>query len=148
MNLIVIGDNVDAMCMAIWTANTNYAVLNKSPSIWTENFKKYVKKTPVIVSTTADQFMSRTVDETVECLKKNEFIPAFVVNSTDDIEYKMYVAVSEYIPSAVTYIRNENNENYNEFIDICRDYLLGKGIICDDNVIRTPKRRKRTSSEG
>ena len=47
------------------------------------------------------------------------------------------------MPNAVLYIHNKQNKDYNELIKITQGYLLGKGIIQNDNkTLRTPRKRK------
>ena len=54
MNLIIIGNNTDKIAMEIWKANTNYYILNKNPYLFSEDFKKFIDKKDVIVSTTSE----------------------------------------------------------------------------------------------
>lgn len=147
MNLIVIGDAVDDIAMDIWRGNTNYTVLNQSPSVWNKDFLKYIQKRDVIVSTTAEQFLTKTINETLEFMLTNKFIPIIIAKEKTDIEVNIYTGLSADIPSALLYTRNEENKDYDELLKITRGYLLGKGIINDDKTLRTPRKRKRTTTK-
>lgn len=148
MNLIVIGNNTDDIAMDIWKGNTNYMVLNQNPYIFGTAFKKYIKDKDVIVSTTSEQFIEKTINETIEFFLKNKFIPIIIVDGKKDIENNIFSAIDEYIPSALLYTRNKQNKDYNELIKIAQGYLLGKGIIENGNkALRTPRKRKKSTTE-
>ena len=148
MNLIVIGNNTDDIAMDIWKGNTNYMVLNQNPYIFGTAFKKYIKDKDVIVSTTSEQFIDKTINETIEFFLKIKFIPIIIADGKKDIENNIFSAIDEYIPSALLYTRNKQNKDYNELIKIAQGYLLGKGIIENGNkALRTPRKRKESTTE-
>ena len=143
MNLIIIGDDIEKIAMEIWKANTNYVILHKNPNVWSSEFIKYIKDKSVIVCTTAEQFEQKEINETLELFINNDFIPVLIANDKNSIESKMYTAMEDDIPSTVLYIQNKQNKDYNELIKITQGYLLGKGIIQNDNkTLRTPRKRK------
>lgn len=148
MNLILIGNDIDAVALDIWKANTNYTVLNQSPYVWNKQFTNFIENRPVIVVTTAEQFQSKQINETLDFMIDLKFIPIFIADNKTSIENKMYTALIDEIPSAVLWIKNKENKNYNELIKISQGYLLGKGIIKNDNkTLRTPRKRKKSTTQ-
>lgn len=149
MNLIIIGDNVDKMAIDIWKGNTNFTVLNKCPSIFDKRFINYIKDRAVIVTTTAEQFTQVAINDFIEFMTKYNFIPLFVAESKDkSMLHLMYTAVCDFIKDAVLYTKNDENKDYNEFIEIAKNYLNGKGMIeNEDNSIRAPRKRKASSTK-
>lgn len=148
MNLILIGNDIDAVALDIWKANTNYTVLNQSPYVWNKQFTNFIENRPVIVVTTAEQFQSKQINETLDFMIDLKFIPIFIADNKTSIENKMYTALIDEIPSAVLWIKNKENKNYNELVKISQGYLLGKGIIKNDNkTLRTPRKRKKSTTQ-
>lgn len=148
MNLILIGNNIDDIALDVWKGNTNYTVLNQNPYVWGKDFSDFISNKEVIVSTTSEQFQDKTINKTLEFMLTHKFIPVFIADDKKSIEHNMYTALCEEIPSAVIYTKNENKKDYNELIRIARGYLLGKGIIENDNkTLRTPRKRKKSTSE-
>ena len=143
MNILVIGENTDPIAMDIWRGNTNYMVLNQSPYVWGKDFLKFIKNKEVIVSTKSDQFESKDINEFVDWCKKHEFVPIFIADEgVHNFVDTMYVAVNELLPNSILYARNKEQKDYQMFLKLCRKYLLGKGIIENDN------KPVRTSEEG
>jgi hypothetical protein len=134
--------------MDMWKANTNYTVLNQSPYVWDKKFTKFIKNRPVIVVTTAQQFLNKSINDTLEFMITHEFVPIVVADDKDAIENNIYTALSSEIKSAVLYTRNEKNKDYEKLIKIAQGYLLGKGIIEDDNTtLRTPEEGEGTTTK-
>lgn len=148
MNLILIGNDTDSIALDIWKGNTNYMVLNKDPQIFSKQYALFTKNKEVIVSTTAAQFETKPINNVIETFKKLNFIPIFISKGEKDIVNNMYAVMKDEIPSSVLYIKNKANKDYDELIKIARGYLLGKGIIENgDKTIRTPRKRKTTTSK-
>lgn len=148
MNLILIGNDVDNFALDIWKANTNYTVLNKSPSVWSKLFKNYINNRDVIVVTTNDQFVNKDINDVIEFMNKNKFIPILIADNSKSIENNIYIALSDEIPSTLLYTKNKENKDYNELIKISQGYLLGKGIIENGNkTLRTPRKRKKSTTK-
>ena len=74
-------------------------------------------------------------------------IPILIADNETSFENTMYIALFDEIPNTVLYTRNKEQKDYGEFIKIAQGYLLGKGIEDNDRTIRTPKKRKRTTSK-
>lgn len=148
MNLILIGNDIDNFALDIWKANTNYTVLNKSPSLWSKLFKNYINNRDVIVVTTNDQFVNKDINDVIEFMNKNKFIPILIADNSKSIENNIYTALSDEIPSTLLYTKNKENKDYDELIKISQGYLLGKGIIENDNkTLRTPRKRKKSTTK-
>lgn len=147
MNLIVIGNDVDDIAMDIWRGNTNYVVLNNCPCLWNKDFLKYIKNKNVIVSATAAQVVTKTINEVIEFLTTHDFVPILIADDKKSIENNIYTGLSSEIPSTLLYTKNKENKDYNELLKITQGYLLGKGIINDNNTLRTPRKRKRTTAK-
>lgn len=148
MNLIIIGNDTDNIALDIWKGNTNYTVLNQSPYVWSNDFKKFIKDRPVIVSTTSEQFVEKNINDVIEFMIKNEFIPILIADDKKAIENNIYTALSDSILSSLLYIRNKENKDYDELIKRTQGYLLGKGIIENGNkTLRTPRKRKKSATE-
>lgn len=148
MNLILIGNDIDELALDVWRANTNYTVLNQSPFVWGKDFSKFIQNRPVIVVTTSDQFVDRNINDVIELFMDKEFIPIIVADNDKAIERNIYTALSDDIPSALLYTKNEKNKDYNELLRISQGYLLGKGIIQNGNkTIRTSRKRKKSSTQ-
>lgn len=148
MNLILIGNDIDNFALDIWKANTNYTVLNKSPSLWSKLFKNYINDRDVIVVTTNDQFVNKDINDVIEVMNKNKFIPILIADNSKSIENNIYTALSDEIPSTLLYTKNKENKDYDELIKISQGYLLGKGIIENGNkTLRTPRKRKKSTTK-
>lgn len=148
MNLILIGNDIDNFALDIWKANTNYTVLNKSPSLWSKLFKNYINNRDVIVVTTNDQFVNKDINDVIEFMNKNKFIPILIADNSKSIENNIYTALSDEIPSTLLYTKNKENKDYDELIKISQGYLLGKGIIENGNkTLRTPRKRKKSTTK-
>lgn len=148
MNLILIGNDIDNFALDIWKANTNYTVLNKSPSVWSNLFKNYINDRDVIVVTTNDQFVNKDINDVIEFMNKNKFIPILIADNSKSIENNIYTALSDEIPSTLLYTKNKENKDYDELIKISQGYLLGKGIIENGNkTLRTPRKRKKSTTK-
>lgn len=148
MNLILIGNDIDNFALDIWKANTNYTVLNKSPSVWSKLFKNYINNRDVIVVTTNDQFVNKDINDVIEFMNKNKFIPILIADNSKSIETNIYTALSDEIPSTLLYTKNKENKDYDELIKISQGYLLGKGIIENGNkTLRTPRKRKKSTTK-
>ena len=146
MNLIIIGDDVDKIAKDIWKANTNYYIINQSPYVFDKKFIKFIKNKRVIVCTTVEQFADKDFNTVVDFMNDNKFIPIFVTDSNDTIENRIYIAIDDYVENCVLYLKNKKNEDYDNLIKICGDYLLGKGLINNDTTLRTSGEGEETSS--
>jgi hypothetical protein len=146
MNLVIIGNDVDDIALDIWKGNTNFTVLNKSPYLWGTNFLEYIKGKEVIVTTTDEQFKSKTTNQFLEYLDKYEFIPIFISDGPEDFVNLMYTAVNELVQDAILYTRNEKNEEYDILIKMTKDYLF-KRKESNDKTVRTPRKRKTSTSK-
>lgn len=139
MNLVIIGNNTDEIAKDIWKGNTNYMILNQNPYMFGPAFAKFTENKDVIISTTSEQFESKTVDYVINWFKEHKYIPIFIADDKESMERKMHIAMEESIPSSILYTRNEKNKDYDVLVKIARGYLLGKGIIEDDDkTLRTP----------
>lgn len=146
MNLVVIGNDTDQICLDIWKGNTNYTVLNQNPYLWDERFIDYIKNRDVIVSTNTEQFQIKTINDFLEYMLAYDFIPIFIADNTDDFVNQMYAAVNDVLQESLLYMRNEKNEEYDILLKITKDYLF-KRKKCDDKTVRTPRKRKTSASK-
>lgn len=146
MNLIIIGDDVDKIAKDIWKSNTNYYIINQSPYVFDKKFIKFIKNKRVIVCTTVEQFADKDFNTVVDFMNDNKFIPIFVTDSNETIENRIYIAIDDYVENCVLYLKNKKNEDYDNLIKICGDYLLGKGLINNDTTLRTSGEGEETSS--
>lgn len=145
MNLLVIGENIDNIAMDMWKGNTNYCVLNNA-LVWNKEFLKYIKDRKVIVASTSTQFKDRPINDVIEFLTDNKFIPVLIAANKKSFENTMYTALVDEIPNTILFTKNKENKDYKEFIEIAKGYLLGKGLTDNDNkTISTPRKRKRTT---
>ena len=146
MNLVIIGNNTDNIAMDVWKNNTNFTVLNQNPYLWGKLFLEYINGKDVIVSTNTEQFESKTVNEFISYMVNYNFIPIFIADDDNDFVNKMYAAVNDILQDAILYKRNEKNEEYDIFLKITKDYLF-KRKESDDKTVRTPRKRKTSSSK-
>ena len=146
MNLVVIGNDTDKIALDIWKNNTNFTVLNQNPYLWGKLFLEYINGKDVIVSTNAEQFKNIPINKFLEHMEKHNFIPIFVADDEQDFVNMMYAAVHDILQDAVLFTRNEKNEGYDELIQITRDYLF-KRKESDDKTVRTPRKRKTSTSK-
>lgn len=148
MNILIIGKDVDGIAMDAWKANTNYTVLNMSPYLWGKDFKKFYKKhKELIITSTADQFLAKGVDDFIELMKEYEMIPIFIAEDKDAMERVMHTNVEEILPYSILYMGSKNCEKYPELISIIQGYLIGKGFDNGDNTISTPTEGEGTSAQ-
>lgn len=146
MNLVVIGNNTDDICLDIWKGNTNFTVLNRNPFLWGKNFLDYISNRDVIVSTTCEQFETKSINDFIEYMLKYKFIPIFIVDNDDDFGNNMYCAVNDILQDAILYKRNEKNEEYDVFLKITKEYLFKKDER-NDKTVRASGKRKAGSSK-
>ena len=146
MNLVIIGKDTDDIALDIWRANTNFTVLNQSPYLWGKNFLEYIDGKDIIVSTTADQFETKTINNFLEYMINHNFIPIFISDDETDFVNKMYGAINDILQDAILYKRNEKNEQYEMFLKITRDYLF-KRKESDDKAVRAPRKRKTSTTK-
>ena len=148
MNLVIIGTDVDDIAMDIWKANTNYTILNKNPDMFSAEFKKFIKNRPTISVIERSQIEAKQINDVIELFLKLDFIPILIADNKTSIEHTMYTTLDEYIPSALLYTKNKKREGYNKLLEIAQGYLLGKGIIINDNqTLRTSRKRKTATSK-
>lgn len=147
MNLLLIGEDIDDIALKIWEGNTNYMVINQSPDIFSKDFKRFSKDKDLIVVTTSEQFEKITVNDFINKMISLNFIPVFVVKDFDCLEYRMYGCVSDILKNSILYLKNENNTEFEDFVNLCRGYIVGKGLFEDDTVISTPRGGKEGSSK-
>lgn len=148
MNLLIVGKDVDDLALKVWEANTNYTVLNMSPYLWGKDFNKFYKKhNELIVTSTADQFISNGVNEFIGLMKKYEFIPIFIAEDKDAIERVMHTNVEEVLPYSILYMGSRKCDKYPELIKILQGYLLGKGFENGDNTVSTSTEGEGTATE-
>ena len=148
MNLIVIGNDADKIAMDIWQGNTNYLVLNKSPYIWDDEFKKFIKDRDVIVVTTNLQIAEKPVNMVLDNFKQNKFIPILIADERNSLEMQMYSVLEEDIPETLLYLRNEANKDYKEFIEMAQLRLnIRKEDEENDNTIRASKKGETTTTD-
>ena len=146
MNILLIGSNTEKIAKDIWSANTNYYIIGDNPDIWSDEFINFSKDKKLIVLIENDRILSKKVNDVIDDMFKYKYIPIIVTDFEDTIDYNIYSALSESIPETILYIRNDDDKEYNEFIKLTQDYLLGKGIISDEyNTLRTSKKGKRSS---
>lgn len=146
MNLILIGNDIDDTAKKIWTANTNYTILNKSPYLWNSMFDKFIEDKDFIVCTTSEQFKDKTINDTIDLFEKHNAIPIFIADNKDSFERTMHSAVEELLPNSVLYTKNKENKDFDVLIKLAQSYLLGKGLI-NDKTLRTPRKRKKSTSK-
>ena len=146
MNLVVIGNNTDEICLDIWKNNTNFTVLNKNPYLWGSDFIKFIEDNPVIVSTNTEQFINKSINDFIEYMRKYNFIPIFIADDCEDFVNIMYTAINDIIQDSVLFKRNENNEGYELLLKITKEYLFKRNDE-NDKIIRTPRKRKTGSTK-
>jgi hypothetical protein len=138
MNLLIIGEEVDELAKTVWKANTNYTIVNMSPFLWGNDFKKFSKKhKQLIITSTSAQFLTRGVDDFINLMSQYDMLPVFIAKDKDAIERAMHTNVEEIIPHSVLFIGNEKSEKYPELVELLQDYLKGFGN--GDNTIQTPR---------
>lgn len=147
MNLVIIGRDVDSVAMDIWKANTNYTILNKNPDMFSKQFASFIKGRPTIAVIEREQIETKPVNDVIELMLKLDFIPILIADNKTSVEHNMYTYLWEYIPSALLYVKNEKKTEYDKLVKIAQGYLLGKGIILNDNkTLRTSRKRKKSTS--
>lgn len=139
MNLLIIGNDVDELAKEVWKANTNYMILNMSPYLWGKDFKKFHKKhKELIITSTAEQFLAKGVDEFIELMQEHEMIPIFIAEDKESMERVMHTNVEEVLPYSLLYMGSRNCDKYPELIEILQGYITGKGFENGDNTVSTP----------
>lgn len=148
MNLLIVGNDVDNVAKDTWKANTNYMILNMSPYLWGKDFKKFQKKhKELIITSTADQFLAKGVDEFIELMTQYNMTPIFIAEDKDSIERVMHTNVEEILPYSVLYMGSKNCDKYSELIKILQGYITGKGFKNGDNTVSTPTEGEGTPAE-
>lgn len=148
MNLLIIGNDVDDLAKEVWTANTNYMVLNMSPYLWGKEFKKFHKKHPeLIITSTAGQFLQNGVDDFVNLMNEHNFQPVFIAEGKDSIERVMHTNVEEILPYSVLFMGARNTKEYTNLVNTLKGYISGKGFMDGDNIIPTPTEGEGTTNQ-
>lgn len=148
MNLLIIGNDVDELAKEVWTANTNYTVLNMSPYLWGKEFKKFHKShKDLIITSTAGQFLQNGIDDFVNLMNEYDFQPVFIAEDKESIERLMHTNVEETLPYSVLFMGARNTEEYKDLVSMLKGYISGKGFMDGDNIIPTPTEGEGTTTQ-
>ncbi len=146
-NILYIGKNTDNVLTDIWHLNTNYTVIQCN-DLNNKQFQDYIKKlkNPNITYITAEKLQEKhSINDVVAFCRKFNYTPIIVSRSNKDPEHICYLALEDMLKKTIEYRLNDENIEYEEFLDICSEYV--KGRRHDDNTIQTSGGRKRVSSE-
>lgn len=136
-NILFIGENVDNVLNDIWKLNTNYAVIQCS-DLKNRQFLDYVEtlEHPHITYMTGETLQKKhTINDVVDVCHKINYRPIIISRDNKDLEHICYLALEDFLQDAIEYRLNEHNEQYDEFLEICFDYVKGCGT--DDNSVST-----------
>lgn len=118
MNLMIIGDDTEQIAKDIWMKNTNYAIININE--FSKDLKHFIKNKEVILTTTPKVILNEPLGTILEFLKTNHCIPLIVSKSGEQI----YYGLSSEIEETLMYVENEENKDYDKFIEIAQGYLF------------------------
>ena len=95
---------------------------------------------------TAERLQEKhSINDVVAFCRKFNYTPIIVSRSNKDPEHICYLALEDMLQKTIEYRLNDENIEYEEFLDICNEYV--KGRRRDDNTIRTSEGGKSVSSE-
>lgn len=146
-NILFIGSNCDDRLNDLWKLNTNYTVL-QCTDLNNKQFQDYIKKlknsniTYMTAKTLQD---NHSINDVVSFCRKFHYTPVIISRDNKDSEHICYLALEDMLQRTIEYRLNEQNCEYEEFLDICREYV--KGCKRNDNTIQTSRRRKKLSSK-
>lgn len=144
MNLIIVGTNCYDLGKEIWTANTEYAVV-ESNNINDKHYKAYIKDKKTITIADAAQFKNKKVNDVLDEFLKNEQIPIFVAADKASFERLMYTNISPIILESLLICGTPDKKEYDEIIQTAKGYLYGKGMVSKvDKTVSTPRRRRKS----
>lgn len=144
MNLIIVGTNCYDLGKEIWTANTEYAVV-ESNNINDKHYKAYIKDKKTITIADAAQFKNKKVNDVLDEFLKNEQIPIFVAADKASFERLMYSNISPIILESLLICGTPDKKEYDEIIQTAKGYLYGKGMVSKvDKTVSTPRRRRKS----
>ncbi len=146
MNLIIVGTNCYDLGKEIWTANTEYAVV-ESNNINDKHYKAYIKDKKTITIADAEQFKDKEVNVVLDMFIKNQQIPIFVASDNASFERLMYTNISPIILESLLICGQPEKKEYDEIIQTAKGYLYGKGMVDKvDKTVSTPRRRRKVTT--
>lgn len=147
MNLIIIGTNCYALGKEIWSANTEYTLL-ESNNITDKHYKAYIKDKKTITIADAEQFKDKSVNAVLEMLQANKQIPIFVASDKKAFERLMYTNISPIILESLLICGTPDKADYDDIVNTAKGYLYGKGMVDKvDKTVSTPKRRRKPATK-
>lgn len=142
MNLIIIGNDTVKIAMDIWKNNTNYCVLGDIKNPYDKDLKAFIKNNKSILVVDTKKLYFKKINSVINYFTKNNIIPIFIADNKQETECKMYHAIVDYIKESVLFIKNENNESYDELLKITKKYMsIKRNNGENDTTIQSPKGR-------
>lgn len=128
-NILLIGakDILKKLGKDIWRKNTETYLVSVT-DIKDIDFKSFCFKSdaPILCIFDEGNLVKATVNEVMEFCEKFNFVPMFVTDSNKTITHSAFLTLNDRYRDSMEYTTNKNNEGYEEFVDICANYLHGK----------------------
>lgn len=147
MNLIVIGKDTDSIAISIWNKNTNFTILNKIKNLKNNGLLDYIDSHKVVLSVPTKTIIKTKVNYFIEFCLTHKCVPIFIAENKDDFVNTMYVAVNEQLKGTLLYTKNDENKDFEELLNIAKEYMSLKGFNFNDNAVRTPRKRKTSATK-
>ena len=135
-NILFIGKDCDDIITDIWRCNTNYMVI-QCINLNDKEFIHYIKslECPNITIITAEKLQeSHSINDVVAFCRKFHYTPIIVSRDNKDPEHICYLALEDMLQKTIEYRLNAEKIEYDEFLDICCDYV--KGCRHNDNSVQ------------
>lgn len=80
------------------------------------------------------------VDEFIQLCETNNLVPAFISSDTLAMPNTMYITLEGHLEHSVHYLFNNDHKDYDVFLSICKNILLGEEDV-DDNSLSSSEGR-------
>lgn len=137
---------VNKIATDIWHLNPTYCVIQCS-DLKNRQFKDYIKKLTYSQFVIVDSKVlteKDTINNVIDFCKNFHYTPVIITKERKkDQSHIVYLALEEAVENTVEYTLNEKMEDYEEFLDICNEYVKGNRL--NDKTIQTSGGRKKLS---
>lgn len=139
-NIILIGKNTKETSLDIWRINTGTYVVSVD-DIKDKNFISFILtcKSPIICNFDEEYLEKCHVNDMMDFCEKYNFIPMFISVHNKDLSHCAFLTLNDRFRESMEYTKNDNSEDYKEFIHICASYM--EGDVEGDRIISTSEGR-------
>ena len=139
-NIILIGANTKETSLDIWRKNTATYVVSVD-NIRDKDFISFIlnSEAPIICIFDEKYLEQCSVNAMLDFCEKYNFIPMFVSIHNKDLSHCAFLTLNDRFRESMEYTKNDNSNDYEEFIHICASYM--EGDVEGDRIISTSEGR-------